>query len=296
MSKRMSIRASFSSANGMSEALIRNNPNNRILPEILKHRLLNSAEETVNKLQSIWKEAGYEDSECHRLLGEILEKVNNIFAAELSTEQQIIEHARVEVDTKIKLFVQFSRQLGRDSEPFVSNIAPMNLTDKLSELENLIHKISSEVEQRQNLMDIELAAINKLADLLDEPPLVIDCGRATERAHRRAFRRTAGKADDIAAGDIRGELRDDRADPAGGARQHHAISRSGIAAGKQPGMRTEAGHPENLARQHRGQAEIGAVKHALARRHGRDLPALPAELARSHLFKDRFDFLGHFAR
>lgn len=120
-------------------------------------------------MQSIWKEAGYEDSECHRLLGEILEKVNNIFASELSTEQQIIEHARVEVETKIKLFVQFSRQLGRESQPFVSNLASMNLTDKLSELENLIHKISSEVEQRQNLMDIELAAINKLADLLDEP-------------------------------------------------------------------------------------------------------------------------------
>lgn len=120
-------------------------------------------------MQSIWKEAGYEDSECHRLLGEILEKVNNIFASELSTEQQIIEHARVEVDTKIKLFVQFSRQLGRDSESCVSNLASMNLTDKLSELESLIHKISAEVEQRQTLMDIELAAINKLADQLDEP-------------------------------------------------------------------------------------------------------------------------------
>ena len=51
MSKRMSIRASFTSANGMGEALtsIRNNPNNRILPEIFKHRLLNSAEEVVLK-------------------------------------------------------------------------------------------------------------------------------------------------------------------------------------------------------------------------------------------------------
>ena len=42
----MSIRASFSSANGMTDPLIqRNNSNNRILPEIFKHRLLNSAEE-----------------------------------------------------------------------------------------------------------------------------------------------------------------------------------------------------------------------------------------------------------
>lgn len=120
-------------------------------------------------MQTIWKEAGYEDSECHRLLGEILEKVNNIFASELSTEQQIIDHARIEVETKIKLFAQYSRQLGRDFDSLISNLASMNLTDKLSELENLICKISTEVAQRQNLMDSELAAIKNLADLLDEP-------------------------------------------------------------------------------------------------------------------------------
>mmetsp|Transcript_17378 Transcript_17378/g.23895 ORF Transcript_17378/g.23895 Transcript_17378/m.23895 type:complete len:628 (-) Transcript_17378:135-2018(-) len=169
MSKRLSIRVSFANANGLTDKENCSNNNGKVLPEIFKHRLANLAEETLGSLQQIWKEAGYEDVECHRLLGDLLNKLKYTCTAEISAEQQILEHARVEVENKIRQYVHFSKQLGRNAQPILNNIEPLNYTDKLAELEAVIETISDEVSQRQDLMDVELLAIRKLAEMLDEP-------------------------------------------------------------------------------------------------------------------------------
>ena len=70
---------------------------------------------------------------------------------------------------KSQLFIRHSQQLGRAFEHVLSKLSPLNITDKLSELEMQIDNISIEVNQRQKLMDVELGAIKQLADILDEP-------------------------------------------------------------------------------------------------------------------------------
>jgi len=153
-SARMSIRAPMSE-NGA-----------RVLPEMFKHKLLQTAEETLEAMQKIWKEAGYEEVECQRLLGEFLNKLKALCSSELDAEQQILEHAQAEVEAKTAEYHDFCEQLGRACS--TAHIANLNLTERLAELERLTGLIAGEVSQRQGLLDRELINIENLVDSLGD--------------------------------------------------------------------------------------------------------------------------------
>lgn len=136
----------------------------RVLPEVFKHRLLQVAEETLDSLQAIWKEAGYEEIEQQRLLGDLLNKMKLTCSNELAAEQQILEHAKLEVEAKIEEYEHLNAQLGREAN--IDHIDVLNYSDKLSELEKLISTISVEVGQRSKLLNTEIAKIEELTELL----------------------------------------------------------------------------------------------------------------------------------
>lgn len=138
----------------------------RVLPEMFKHRLLQITEETLNTMQKIWKEAGYEEVECQRLLGEFLNKLKNVCTSELDAEQQILEHAKMEVESKSYEYSDYCAQLGRACS--INHIDNLNYTEKLAELERLIDAITGEVSQRQSLLDAETDKITSLVKVLGD--------------------------------------------------------------------------------------------------------------------------------
>ena len=139
----------------------------RILPQTFHSRLVQLAEETVESLQVIWAEAGYEDAECQSLLGDLLNKMKQTCSSELAAEQQILEHAKQQVIAKLQEYTLYCAQLGRPA-PADDVPAGNNYTDKLAELERLIAGISGEVQQRQKLINNEFAAIETLVVSLGE--------------------------------------------------------------------------------------------------------------------------------
>lgn len=138
----------------------------RVLPEMFKHRVLQLAEETVDSLQIIWKEAGYEEIECQGLLGELLHKLKQTCALNLAAEQQILEHAKVEFGSKLDEYDNLCIQLGR--LPAAEHLEERNYADKLAELEKMISEIMVEVSERQKLLNAELSVIKTLVDQLGE--------------------------------------------------------------------------------------------------------------------------------
>ena len=142
----------------------------RVLPDVFKDRLIKLAEETVDSLQVIWHEAGYEETECQSLLGDLLNKMKMTCASELAAEQQILEHAKQQVSQKLEEYTLCCAQLGRPA-PAANVPSGSNYTDKLADLEKLLDGISGEVEQRQKLLDVEMEAIDHLVkELGDSPP------------------------------------------------------------------------------------------------------------------------------
>lgn len=155
----MASRMSFRASTGESGL--------RVLPELFKNRVVQLAEETVDSLQTIWSEAGYEEVECQSLLGDLLNKLKLTCASELAAEQQILEHAKQQVASKLFEYTDYCAQLGRPPPPEdVPHGA--NYTDKLAELEKLLSSISGEVSQRQKLMNTERTAIEELITTLGE--------------------------------------------------------------------------------------------------------------------------------
>ena len=139
----------------------------RVLPDLFKNRVVQLAEETVDSLQTIWSEAGYEEVECQSLLGDLLNKLKQTCASELAAEQQILEHAKQQVTAKLFEYTDYCAQLGR---PVPEEGVPKgaNYTDKLAELERLLSTISGEVSQRQKLLNTEMEAIAGLVTALGE--------------------------------------------------------------------------------------------------------------------------------
>ena len=74
----------------------------------------------MNTLQKIWSEAGYEDSECQCLLGDLIAKVKLLYATEVSSETRILELARDQVLQRISYLRDLYSKLGR---PFEVNIS-----------------------------------------------------------------------------------------------------------------------------------------------------------------------------
>lgn len=139
----------------------------RLLPEMFKHKLVQIAEESVASLQKIWEEAGYEEMERQRLLGELLNKLKITCANEITAEEQILMHARQEVETLMTDYVTKNAQLGRTAK-ISDKIAQMNLTDKLSELDRMLSGLTKEVQERQSLFDQEMRVITSIAQELGE--------------------------------------------------------------------------------------------------------------------------------
>lgn len=155
------------SSNRLSMRVSTGDATNRLLPEIFKHKLVHMAEEAITSLQNIWAEAGYEESERQRLLGELLNKLKTSCANEVAAEEQILAHARQEVETLTTDVITKHSQLGRVAR--LDHVAKMTVTDKLTELDKILTAISKEVDERQSLFDKEMVVISAISQDLGEP-------------------------------------------------------------------------------------------------------------------------------
>ena len=81
-------------------------------------------------------EAGYEESECQGLLGDLLNKLKLTCASELAAEQQILDHAKQQISMKLKFYNELCGKLGRNgiSESALS----VNYVNKFLYLEKCI--------------------------------------------------------------------------------------------------------------------------------------------------------------
>jgi hypothetical protein len=122
-------------------------------------------------IKGIWREAGYEEVECQGLLGDLLNKMKLTCAAELAAEQQILEHAKQQVNTRIQDYYNYCNQLGRTPDDKIISIRDnekQNYADKLADLEKIINTISTEVSGRLKLINVEINAIEALINNLGE--------------------------------------------------------------------------------------------------------------------------------
>jgi hypothetical protein len=140
----------------------------RLNAETFKKKAAQQMDETVTQLQGIWKQAGYEEIECQGLLGDIYAKLKAVCAAELEAEQQILEHAKLQVQLKATEYNNLCKQLGRASAARLSLDKDSNYTDKLAELERLIQTISVEVNERLSIINKEYQQVKDLTDSLGE--------------------------------------------------------------------------------------------------------------------------------
>ena len=76
----------------------------------------------MNTLQSIWSEAGYEDSECQGLLGDLVAKVKLLYATEISSETRILELARDQVLQRFGCLRELHAKLGKTFELNISGL------------------------------------------------------------------------------------------------------------------------------------------------------------------------------
>lgn len=95
-------------------------------------------------------------------------------AAELAAEQQILEHAKQQVNTRIEDYYNYCNQLGRTPDDKILSIRDnekQNYADKLADLEKIINSISTEVSGRLKLINVEINAIETLITNLGEKML-----------------------------------------------------------------------------------------------------------------------------
>lgn len=122
---------------------------------------------TLKALQRIWDEAGYDNVECNMLLGDIYNKFKLLCEQEITAENQILEHAKLQVQEKIKTLEELNRQLGRD-EPIIEISFGGNTADILNNLEKSVDKVANEVAERVKILDKERNAIEILCRSLGE--------------------------------------------------------------------------------------------------------------------------------
>lgn len=138
----------------------------RVTADDFQQSVKNVVKETHDSLNSIWTEAGYEETECQGLLGDILTKIKNLCAAELSAEQQILDHAKQQVTVKLEEFSSLCSQLGRtagEEEDFGENFA-----DRLAELEKRIYDIGIEISERSEMLNTKMEEIESIRSALGE--------------------------------------------------------------------------------------------------------------------------------
>ena len=123
--------------------------------------------ETKLTLERIFEEAGYEEIERQCLFGDLLSKLQKFLDSELTAEQQILEHAKQQVIQKFNYYCDLHTKLGRAMPQSVETMGN-NYTDKLAELEKRISLISTEVKDRQKLIDVEMNVISEIVSKLGE--------------------------------------------------------------------------------------------------------------------------------
>lgn len=139
----------------------------RVQPSDFKIRITSLVDETVESLGLIWKEAGYEESECQGLLGDILTKLKTLCSAELCAEQQILEHAKNQVLTKFHEYENLCGKLGRVGPKNILQFGE-NYADRLSNLEKVISDIEIEISQREQILNEKREEVETLALQLGE--------------------------------------------------------------------------------------------------------------------------------
>lgn len=117
--------------------------------EEYKHQINVLSQKTFQSLLKIWAEAGYEETECFTLLGDIFIKYNNMCSSEIQAEQQILDHAKRQVDDKFAYYKSLNEKLCRES-PNDHSCMGSNYADKLAELEKRIFEIEKDINQRND--------------------------------------------------------------------------------------------------------------------------------------------------
>lgn len=157
----------------------------RVKQEDFQAAMTNLTQETCDSLNSIWKEAGYEEVECQGLLGDILTKFKALCASELSAEQQILDHAKQQVVLKLEEFSVLCEKLGRtcdEEDAFGANFA-----DRLAELEKRIFDINVEINERSGQIAAKKDEINTLVASLGEELFPVYEGPELSDAHMESL-------------------------------------------------------------------------------------------------------------
>ena len=153
----------------MSMRLSSNKDILRLLPSQFKDNTTQLINRTLDSLSTIWADAGYDDAECQMLLGDIFIKFQSYCTAEISSENDILTHAKLQVKEKWKVLNNFLKQLGRSSPPPEDDLGN-NVADRLAELEKRINDISVEVNQRESVLSHQRQIIDGLIKELGEDP------------------------------------------------------------------------------------------------------------------------------
>lgn len=130
--------------------------------DVYVKRVDETVQSTIESLKNVWIETGYQHDECERLLDNLVEKLHQVCTAELAAENQILEHVKQEVETKLDEYIALSAQLGKTIDRISPLKGKINAADKLAELEKLIMDTKAKVTKRQNILDAELVTISKL--------------------------------------------------------------------------------------------------------------------------------------
>ncbi len=148
----------------------------RLTLDEFKVKAVSKLYETLEIVQAIWNEAGYEEVEIHSLLGDFYEKVTNTCNEEIQSEQEILEHAKQQVNNKLKEYMDYCKQLGRvpivSVEGYGSGLGN-TYADKLAELDRLNSTISVEVSQRLKVINNEFLLIDEIVTNMGENPPAI---------------------------------------------------------------------------------------------------------------------------
>jgi hypothetical protein len=119
-------------------------------------------EQTCTTFQRIWDEAGYDEIECQGIYGNLLNKLKQLCETEIANENQILEHAKSQLDLMTKEYYKLCEYLGRSTANF--SVKGNNYADKLADIDNSLNLIQKEIAQRSDIIENELKGIVNLFD------------------------------------------------------------------------------------------------------------------------------------
>lgn len=121
----------------------------------------------MESLEKIWREAGYEEEECHALLGELYTKVEQLFSSEIFSEENILSAAKEQVDLKFNELKKLYRKVGLQCPIDLSSLGS-NCTDRIAHLEDAILLMTAELKDLQVRVYAEVMGIQSISLELGE--------------------------------------------------------------------------------------------------------------------------------